>query len=335
MKVLVTGGGGFLGAAICRLLLARGDAVVTLQRSPPPADAPGNVDWRRGDIANAATVADAAHGCEAIIHTAAKAGDWGPEADYRRANVQGTRNVLEACRSLGIPWLVHTSSPSVVHAGRDIEGGDEALPIASHFTAAYPETKAEAERLVLAADGSAAGSATLRTVTLRPHLIWGPGDPHLLPRLVEKARRGRLALPGADKRIDTVYVDNAAQAHLDALDTLRRDPDRCGGKAYFISNGEPRAQGEVIAALLKAAGVEVRIVTVPAGLALAAGSVLEKTWRALRLKSEPPVTRFAAEHLATAHWFDISAARRDLGYAPAVSIDEGLRRLARWHAGEA
>ena len=174
----------------------------------------------------------------------------------------------------------------------------------------------------------AAHCRDLHTVSLRPHLVWGPGDNHLLPRLVERARGGRLKLPGPDKLIDTVYIDNAARAHLLALHTLIPEPDRVGGKTYFISNDEPLPQGEIIRRLLKAAGLEVEIETISPVIARTAGSVVEAAWKTLRLRSDPPLTRWSAEHLSTAHWYDISAAKRDLGYKAEVSIDEGLRRLA-------
>jgi nucleoside-diphosphate-sugar epimerase len=325
MKVLVTGGGGFLGSAICRQLLARGDSVVSLQRSAPQAPAAANLKWLRGDISRSEDLLKAAQNCDAVIHTAAKAGIWGSEAEYHSVNVTGTDNVIKACRTNGIQLLVHTSSPSVVHAGGDIEGGDESLPLGTHFNAAYPRTKAQAETRVLAASDK-----ELLTTALRPHLIWGPGDPHLLPRLVKKVRRGRLALPGAEKCIDTVFVDNAARAHLDALDELA-GAARCAGKAYFISNGEPLPQADIIRRLLAAVDIDVRIQGVPPALARLAGALCEFSWKTLRLDSEPPVTRFAVEQLSTAHWFDITAAQRDFGYQPAISIDQGLAILAKAH----
>lgn len=321
MKVLVTGGGGFLGSAICRRLAANGHRVVALQRRPATHLEAIGVHRVRGDIAVGDDLLDAARGCDAVIHTAAKAGIWGDPEDYRRINVEGTRNVLQVCREHGIRRLVHTSSPSVVHDGGDIEGGDESLPLATRFKAPYPETKAEAERLVLAASGE-----NLKTTALRPHLVWGPGDPHILPRLLARAKGGTLALPAPHKVIDTIFVENAAQAHVMALDELSTAA-RNAGKAYFVTNNEPMPQGEIIGKLLAALGVEVTIRAVPAGIAMAAGAVAETAWKWLPLKSEPPVTRFSVEQLATAHWFDTSAAERDFGYVPEISIAEALKRL--------
>jgi len=275
----------------------------------------------RGDITDLQALAGAAAGCDAIVHTAGKAGVWGDADDYHRVNVDGTARVIEVCRTLGIRYLVHTSSPSIVHAGGDIGGGNESLPIAEHFTAPYPASKAAAERLVLAANGSA-----LYTTALRPHLIWGPGDPHILPRLAAKARGGSLALPGPDKRVDTIFVENAALAHVKALEELGGEA-RCAGKPYFVTNDEPLPQGEIIRRLLAAIGIEVRIRAVPVRAAMTAGALCEFTWRVLKLKSEPPVTRFSVEQLATEHWFDTRAARRDFGYRPTITIAEGLERL--------
>ena len=321
MKVLVTGGGGFLGQAVVRGLLAGGHDVRVLNRSSYPSLEKLGVDCRRGDLADAEAVRSACRDCDAVVHIGARAGPGLYWPDFERANLSGTRNVLAACRVEAIGMLVYTSSPSVAHAGGDIENGDESLPYPSHFPAPYPATKAEAERLVLAANGPA-----LKTVALRPHLIWGPGDNHLLPRLVERNRAGRLRLPAPEKLIDTVYIDNAADAHLLALDDLA-GVARSAGKAYFISNGEPLPVAEIMRRLLEAVGETPRIRRVPLAVARAAAAVVEPLWRGLQLKSDPPISRFMVEQLSTAHWFDLSAAARDLGYRPTVSIDEGLRRL--------
>ena len=321
MRILVTGGGGFLGQAICRQLQAQGDEAIAFQRSEATALAGTGIEERRGDIRRAQEVLAAAEGCDAIIHTAGKTGAWGDPALYHAINVDGTQHVLDACQALGIRRLVYTSSPSVAHGGGDIEGGDESLPYPPHHAAAYPRTKAEAEQRVMAASG-----AGLKTVSLRPHLVWGPGDNQLLPRLIERARRGPVRLPGAAKLVDTVYIDNAAQAHLLALAALDRQP-ACHGRTYFISNGEPWPQADIIRALLAAAGVDASIRPIPAVAAHIAGTLAEAWWYLARRQDEPPITRWSAEQLSTAHWYDLSAAGRDLGYAPAVSLREGLARL--------
>ena len=323
MKVLVTGGGGFIGGAICRALLQRGDEVTAYQRSAAEDLEKLGVRVVRGCITDAQSLGDAMQGLDAVIHTAAKAGLGIRHDDFYLPNVIGTDNVVTACRENGVGKLVFTSSPSVTHEQGDIEGGDESLPYADHYHSPYPATKALAEQMVMAANCS-----ELNTVSLRPHLVWGPGDNHVLPKLIERARGGKLKLPGPDKLIDTTYVDNAAQAHVLALDCLGTSPDVVGGKAYFISNDEPRSQADIISGLLKAAGVEVEVKPIPPAMAMTAGAVIEAAWKLLRLKSDPPLTRWSAAHLSTAHWYDISAAKRDLGYIPAISIDEGLAKLA-------
>ncbi len=322
MRALVTGGAGFLGRAIVRRLLDRGDFVRSLSRGSHPELAEWGVETLRGDVADSDVVLRAAAGCTVVFHVAARVGAWGPRAEYRRTNVTGTENVVAACRRHGVPKLVYTSTPSVVHDGSDIEGADESLPYAKHFETAYPETKAEAERLVLAANGE-----TLSTLALRPHLVWGPGDNHLIPRLIARARAGRVRLIGRkDKLIDATYIDNAADAHLLAAERLGPGA-ACAGRAYFIAQGEPCPSSELMNAILAAAGLPPVTKHLPTALAWAAGAVAETAFWLMRREQEPPLTRFVARQLSTAHWFDISAARRDLGYAPAVSTRQGLMLL--------
>jgi nucleoside-diphosphate-sugar epimerase len=325
MIALVTGGGGFLGGAIVRRLVARGDAVRSLARNRySELDALGVAQFQ-GDVADAGAVASAAAGCDVVFHVAAKAGIWGRYADYHRTNVTGTQNVLAACRKCGVRRLVYTSSPSVVFNGRDMEGVDESVPYATHFDAHYPRTKAIAEQLILRENG-----ADLATVALRPHLIWGPGDTNLIPRLLARARTGQLRRIGkAPKRIDSVYIDNAGDAHVLAADRLAPG-SAVAGKAYFISQGEPIPLWDLVNRILAAAGLPPVTRTIPAWAARPAGWVLEGVYGVLRRREEPPMTRFLAAELATAHWFDICAARRDLGYEPRVSLEEGLRRLEEY-----
>ncbi len=330
MRALVTGGGGFLGSAIVRLLVERGDTVRSFSRGEYLELARLGVEQIQGDLADREAVLRAAAGCDTIFHVAAKAGIWGSYAEFHRANVTGTENVLAACRHHNIGRLVYTGSPSVVFDGRDVEGGDESLPYPTHFEAHYPKTKALAEQQVLAAN-----SPPLATVSLRPHLIWGPGDNHLVPRIVAKARAGKLRRIGNSPcLVDTVYVDNAAHAHLLAADRLVFG-GAVSGKSYFISNGEPIPLWKMVNLILAAAGLPPVTRSVPPKVAYAAGVVCEGLWSLLRLAGEPPMTRFVARELATAHWFDISAARSDLGYAPQISIDEGIKRLQEWLAGAA
>jgi len=328
MKALVTGGGGFLGGAIVRLLVERGETVRSYSRGAYPELVRLGVEQLQGDLADRESLFRAAAGCDIVFHVAAKAGIWGKYAEFHAANVTGTENVIAACRHHGIGRLVSTGSPSVVFDGKDVEGGDESLPYPAHYEAHYPHTKALAEQRVLAAN-----SPGLATVSLRPHLIWGPGDNHLVPRIVAKARAGKLRRIG-DRPclVDTVYVDNAAQAHLLAADRLVYG-SAVAGRSYFISNGEPVPLWEMVNRILAAADIPPVTRSISPNLAYAAGTICEALWTMFRLSGEPPMTRFVARELATAHWFDITAARRDLGYTPEVSIDDGLGRLSAWLSG--
>ena len=322
MKALVTGGGGFLGQAIVRGLLQRGAAVRSFSRHAHAALSTLRVEQLKGDLADPGAVSSAVQGCDIVFHVAAKPGIWGEYEGYHRTNVVGTQNVIAACRQHGVRRLVYTSSPSVVFDGRDMEGADESAPYPVDFEAHYPRTKAMAEQLVRAAN-----DAQLATVSLRPHLIWGPGDNHLLPRLVARARAGQLARIGSRPNpIDTVYVDNAADAHLLAAERLAPGSP-VAGKAYFISQGEPVPLWEMVNRLLLAAGAPPVTRTVPVWLALALACVFETAHKVTRNPGEPRLTRFVVHELSTAHWFDISAARRDFGYAPRISIAEGLELL--------
>ena len=322
---LVTGGGGFLGGAIVGRLLESGVGVRSFSRGSYPALAIAGVDVRRGDLADYPAVWEACDGCDTVFHVAAKAGIWGRGDDFYRANVTGTRNVLEACRARGVARLVYTSSPSVVFRGRNMEGVDESVPYALHYEAAYPRTKALAERMVLRANGRA-----LSTVSLRPHNIWGPGDPHIVPRIVGRARAGQLFQVGRGRNVvDTVYVDNAAEAHLQAAARLAPG-STVAGRSYFLSQGDPRPLWDFINGILAAASLPPVDKRIPASLAYCLGAVFELAHSAFLPLSEPRMTRFLAKELATSHWFDIGAAKRDFGYNPRVSTEEGLERLADW-----
>jgi nucleoside-diphosphate-sugar epimerase len=325
MKALVTGGGGFLGGVIVRMLRERGDQVRSFSRGEYPGLAGQGVEQFQGELADRDQVIRAAEGCDIIYHVAAKAGIWGRYEDFYRANVTGTENVIAACRTNAIGKLVYTSSPSVVFDGRDVEGGDESLPYPTRYEAHYPKTKALAEQQVLAA-----ASSSLACVALRPHLIWGPGDNHLVPRIVAKGRAGKLRLIGNRPcLVDTVYVDNAARAHLQAADHLSPD-SILSGKAYFISNGQPLPLWEMVNRILAAADLPPVTGSISPRLAYAVGCICEGLWGLLHLTGEPPMTRFVAHELASAHWFNIEAASRDIGYQPEISIDEGLVRLRQW-----
>ncbi|MFZ2956221.1 MAG: NAD-dependent epimerase/dehydratase family protein [Candidatus Ozemobacteraceae bacterium] len=327
MKALVTGGGGFLGKAIAKKLLESGVQVRSFSRGTYPDLQKLGIETFSGDIADGAAVEQACSGCDIVFHVAAKPGVWGPYEEYYRANYVGTEKVVEACKKLKIGRLVYTSSPSVVFNGKNMENGNESVPYPDHYEAHYPKTKAMAEKLVLASN-----TPTLATVALRPHLIWGPGDNHLIPRIVAAGRQGKLKLVGdGSNRIDTVYIDNAADAHVLAGEKLAPG-SACAGKAYFLSNGDPRPIVEIMNGILRAAGLQPlsASATVSPTVAWMIGGLLEFGYKLFQISGEPRITRFTANELSTTHWFDLTAIRRDLGYAPQVSIDEGMARLKTW-----
>jgi nucleoside-diphosphate-sugar epimerase len=390
--VLVTGGTGFLGRRLVERLLAQGRPVTVLARRSAPDLAARGVRFVAASIEDADAVRAACAGMETVFHVAARVGIWGRYDDFFRANVLGTRAILAGCREHGVARLVHTSTPSVVYNGRPLSGADESLPLTTDCPAAYPLTKAIAEREVLAAN-----SPALRTIALRPHLIWGVGDPHLVPRILARARAGRLRIVGDGKnRVDMVHVENAVDAHLLAEAALahplsaapRQAPDgspqislrqgsppprvgaasnnaktplpdhhaapppdhaapaddsaphearpelaartavpACSGRAYFITNDEPVLLWDWINALLTALGEPPVTRRIPLGVASAIGAACEAAWRVLPLRGEPPMTRFVAAELAKDHWFDVRAARRDLGYTPRISMRAGTAEL--------
>lgn len=330
MRALVTGGGGFLGGAIVRRLVNRGWTVRTLQRGSYDRLAALGVEEIRGDIADSTVVDHAVAGCDIVFHVAARVEMWGPFEPFYRTNVIGTENVLAAMRRHGVCRLVFTSSPSVVHSRDGLEGVDESVPYPDHYGAAYPETKAMAEMTVLASNGP-----DLATLALRPHLIWGPGDTNLVPQLISRARAGELRFVGGGSNlVDTVYIDNAADAHLLAAERLEPGA-ACAGKAYFISNGDPWPLKKIVNGILEAGGLPPEERGISLRLAIAAGAFFERAHRLFPSQTGPRMTPFIARNFATPHWFDISAARRDLGYEPEVSIEEGLSRLKEWFEGQA
>ena len=329
MRALVTGGGGFVGRFVVRRLLDRGDAVRVLGRRA--YDYLGAAECVVGDVADAAAVSSAAEGCDAVFHVAALPGVWGPAAEYELTNVEGTRNVVAACRERGVGRMIFTSSPSVVFDGRDHLDADESLPYpaAEDYLCDYPRTKAEAERLVLAADEP----GRLRTVALRPHLVFGPEDNSLTPRVHERAKAGRLRIVGDGlNEVSVSYVENVAAAHLQAADELAGDA-KCGGRAYFVNESEPVEVGDWINTLLSFGGLPPCEKHVPLWLAYGAGSLLETAWTLARAESEPPMTRFVALQLGKTHTYDTSAAERDFGYRPSVAYDEAIERTRAWFAG--
>ncbi len=322
-RVLVTGGSGFLGLEICRQLVARGTEVVSFTRRPSAALERLGVAQRHGDLTDAAALAEAVAGCDAVVHNAALAGVSGPRRPYWATNVAGTRAVLSQCRAHGVRSLLYTSTASVVFRPGGLENADRHVPYPRRHLAAYPLTKARGEALVLAADGPA-----LATVSLRPHLIWGPGDPHFTPALLRAARGGRLLMPGdGTNLVDSTHVRTAAHAHLLALDRLHeRRP--IGGRAYFVSQGEPRPLRDLAISLLAAAGVRAEWRGLPVRLVRGVAAVSETAARVTRAPGTHGLSRFLVAELTHPHWFDLAATRRDLGFAPPVSLADGLADLA-------
>jgi 2-alkyl-3-oxoalkanoate reductase len=322
-STLVTGGTGFLGRRLVERLLTEGRKITVLGRTPAPDLEARGVRFVRGSLDDPSTVHKACGGIETVFHVAAKVGVWGRYDDFFRTNVLGTRALLEGCRAQSVQRLIFTSTPSVVYNGHDLAGADESLPLTTNCPSPYPLTKAIAEREILAAN-----SPALHTIALRPHLIWGAGDPHLVPRIIERARAGRLRIIGSGRnRVDMVHVENAVDAHLAAERALTQKSGPADGRAFFITDGQPVVLWEWINDLLCALGERPVAKYLSLNSASAIGAICEVVWHALSLKGEPPMTRFVAAELAKDHWFDITAARRDLGYAPRVNPAEALAEV--------
>jgi len=319
MRVLVTGASGMLGRGVAQALAQRGDEVTVLQRRP------SGLRCRevQGDVAAPGIVDAAAEGQDAVVHCAAKVDVVGRPADFATINVGGTRAVVAACLRRGVRRLVHVSTPSVAHAGRPLVGAGAGPADPGAARSSYARTKAVAELDALAADGDG-----LAVLAVRSHLVWGPGDTQLVGRVVERGRTGRLALVGDGAAlVDTTYVDNAVAALVAAVDSAAH------GEAVVVSNGEPRPVGELVARICAAAGVPGPQRHVPAPVARLAGAAVERAWPLLGRGGTPPLTRFLAEQLGTAHWFDQRRTRELLGWRPATTLDEGFVRLAAWYAG--
>ena len=321
-RVLVIGGGGFVGSAIVRQLLDRGIECRVLGRNTYPHLVAQGVRCLCADIRDPAGLARHFQGVDTVFHVAALAGIWGRWQDYNEINVQGTNNVLSACRSQGVRSLVYTSSPSVVFDRHDICGGDETLPYPHRFLCHYARSKALAERAVLQASDD-----QLLTCAIRPHLVWGPGDPHLIPRLMARGQARQLVRIGSGQnRVDISYIDNVAHAHLLAADNLS-GPATAAGRSYFISQGEPVNLWDWIAHLFERLDLPPVTRSLPFSLAYLMGAVLEWYSTCRNLHDEPRMTRFLAMQLARSHWFSTARACEDLGYHPLISIDEGMNRL--------
>jgi nucleoside-diphosphate-sugar epimerase len=323
MSTLVTGGTGFLGRKLVERLLEEGREITVLSRSTASDLQARGVKFINTSLDDSADVESACSGMETIFHVAARVGVWGPYNEFYRTNVLGTRALLAGAKKHGVKRFIHTSTPSVVYNGLDHRGSDESLSLTTDCPSPYPLTKAIAEREVLVAN-----SDELRTVALRPHLIWGVGDPHLVPRVLARAKAERLRIIGhGQNRVDMVHVNNAVDAHLLAEQALKRADGRAAGRAYFITNDEPVALWDWINELLVALGEPPVTVSISLASASAIGLVCETLWRLLRKSGEPPMTRFIAKELATDHWFNLDAAKHDLNYVPRVSMAVGTAEL--------
>ena len=326
MRVLVTGASGLLGGGVAHALAARGDDVTVMQRRPSAL----GLREVLGDITDPTAVARAVKGQDAVLHLAAKVNVTGAWADYHRTNVQGTDTVLQAVRTAGVTQLVHVSSPSVAHAGSSLVGAGSGPADPENARGNYARSKAMAELLALAADAR----DEMAVVVIRPHLVWGPGDTQLVERIGRRARAGRLPIIGSGAPlVDTLYIDNAVDALVAAL-------DRCEvarGQALVVTNGEPRPIGEILAGWARATGAPAPSRHVPATLARLAGSAVDAVTAVRQrlgrdISTNPPLTRFLAEQLSTAHWFDQRQTRRVLDWSPRVSLDEGFARMQDWYS---
>jgi nucleoside-diphosphate-sugar epimerase len=325
MRALVTGGGGFLGRYIVEQLLDRGDEVTVLARGDYPELKQLGARLIRGDLQDQEAVKQACVGMDTVFHVAAKAGYWGPWEAFYGPNVIGTRNVIDACRSQKVPKLIYTSTPSVVAGNRSRTGENESLPYPTYFENYYSQTKATAEQMVRRAN-----DPDLLTVCLRPHIIFGPRDTQILPRLVARARAGKLIQIGdGTNRIDVTYVEDAARAHLMAADALAPQA-ATAGSVYFISQDQPVVLWPWVNDLLARLGVPPvrRKISLPAARVI--GGLMEFSYRILRLKGEPRLTRFLANELALSHYYDISRAKQDFGYNPHVSLEEAVTRTVEF-----
>lgn len=321
--VFVTGAGGFLGKALCQMLRSAGINVVGYARGHYPELTAMGVTMVKGDISEQQSISNAIAGCDVVFHVASKAGVWGNKQSYIKPNVEGTENIINACLKHNIRRLVYTSTPSVTFAGKDEVAIDETSPYAPKFLNFYGLSKALAEQMVLKSNSSA-----LKTVALRPHLIWGPGDRHLVPRVLERAKAGKLKLVGkTDKLVDTIYIDNAVYAHLLAAIELNEPQSKCAGKAYFLSNDEPIFMAQMLNKILACQNLPAVTRRIPAPVAYAVGTLLEWIYLTLGKHEEPIMTRFVAKQLSTSHYFNINAAKQDLGYTPLVDIEQGMIRL--------
>lgn len=328
MKIVVTGGLGFVGHSLVRNLLLEGHEVHVLGRTinPPKDKLVNGLHYHSHDLSQKKIAAPWFKGTDTVFHVAAKAGVGGRYETYRQANLIATEYLLKACQEFGVSKLIYTSTPSVAFSTEPIRGGDESLPYSREVFSPYASTKALAEQAVLAAHNP----SSMRTIALRPHLIWGEGDPHLLPRVISRHRAGKLKIVGEGKNmVDLTHLDNVVHAHLCAFRSMVSRDD-LGGNAYFIGQNEPVALWKWLNEIFSALGLPILESSVSFKSAYRIGSVIEKIWNLFHLTNDPPMTRFVASQLAHDHWFSTSAAKRDLGYRPVINMAEAMQKTLPW-----
>ena len=322
-KYIVTGGGGFVGKALCLRLKGEGHEVIALgRREYPELEAAGVKTFQLDISSDRSLFAPIFHGADAVFHVAAKVDMWGRYEDFFRSNVLGARNIIACCKEQRVPKLIYTSSPSVIAGDSDLEGVNESYPYPRRHKAFYPMTKAMAEREVLAA----CESRDFFSISLRPHLIFGPGDQHFVPTILERARSGRMLQVGSGRNlVDFTFIEDCIEAHLCALRALDSNP-ACRGRAYFISQGEPFPMYGWINKVLALNGLPPVQRKVPKMAAKLVAWCCETASSILPGHPEPLLTRFLVSEMTTHHYFDISRAREDLGYKPSCSIEQALER---------
>ena len=326
MKILITGGGGFLGSSLAKRLYNLGNEVTILGRKSYP-EFEGIYNCIRADVRDLFSMEMALVGQEIVFHMAATPGIWGDYEDFYRTDVHGTENVISACKKNNIKKLIYTSSPSVIFGKNNIEDVDEKTPYSNEHLCHYSKTKAIAELKVIKANGYNG----LSTVCIRPHLIWGPGDPHLIPRIINRAKNGKLFRIGeGNNKVDMIYIDNAVEAHIKASEKLKLDSP-VAGSCYFVSDGKPILLWAWIEALLINLKLPAIKKSISFRYAYLMGAILEVLYKILRSKKEPLMTRFLAAQLAKSHYFNINNAKKDFGYEPLVTNEEGVKRLVNYY----
>lgn len=259
---------------------------------------------------------------EVVVHCAAFVGQWGTREEFWRANVEGTTRLLEAARQAGVRRFLHIGTEAVLFRGQDLRDIDESTPYPDRTPFLYSETKAEAERRVLAANDPSRGFEAL---SLRPRMVWGPGDQTILPAIVEMVRSGRFSwVNGGRVLTSTTHVENLVHAIRLALSRGQ------GGEAYFVTDGPTTPIRSFMTALLATRGVKPPERSAPGWLLRPLASGVESTWRILGLRGEPPLTRFAIEIMSRECTIRIDKARKELGYEPVLTVHEGLAQLGGW-----